>query len=180
MAGPRMPPGARAAAPGARRRGLARAALLLAGLAVLPALAQTPAARAADAGTAVELTIVGGPALNPNAQGRAAPVLVRIFELRRTDVFAAADYDLLFGEHTGTARAGDPVAADEFILRPGDIQHRDRTVAPAVQALGIAAAFRELDHAAWRLLVPLRPGERNLLLIDLDHGTIRQANLETN
>jgi type VI secretion system protein VasD len=183
MAGSTARAGAPGAAGRARRGGLARAALLLiAGLASAGAPAQAPAGPTETAGTPVELTIVGGPALNPNAQGRASPVLVRIFELQRTDLFAAADYDALFGERTAAPRAGagDPPPADEFFLRPGDIQHRDRTAAPAVQALGIAAAFRELDHAAWRLLVPLHPGTRNLLLIDLDHGTIRQANIDAN
>jgi len=42
-----------------------------------------------------------------------------------------------------------------------------------VQALGVAAAFREIEGGSWRLTVPLTPGHRNLLLIDLDADKIR-------
>src|SRR5271170_1161685 len=42
--------------------------------------------------TPVELTVVGGTELNPNAQGRASPVVVRIFELAGTAAFEAGDF----------------------------------------------------------------------------------------
>jgi len=153
----------------ARRRGPAGAALA-ACLLSAGALAQDSAAAAA--GTAVELTIVGGPALNPGAHGTAAPVLVRIFALGSAGDFAAADYETLFG--SASAAFGTP---EEFLLHPGDIQHHDRTLAPPLRALGIAAAFRDLEGGVWRLVVPLSAGRHNLVLVALDGSTIRQAAL---
>lgn len=120
----------------------------------------------------VELTVVGGTELNPNAQGRASPVVVRIFELSAAQAFDSADYAALF-EHPGDALKHDLVAQEEFVLRPGDIQQHNRSVQPQVQALGVAAAYRDLEHAAWRLTVPVKPGQRNFLLIDLDRDQIR-------
>jgi len=152
-------------------RGLAAAgAALAACLLSVGALAQDGAAAASS--TAVELTIVGGPALNPGAQGAAAPVLVRVFALGPGADFAAADYETLFG---GASAAFG--TAEEFLLHPGDIQHHDRTLAPPLRALGIAAAFRDLEGGVWRLVVPLSAGRRNLVLVALDGSTIRQAAL---
>jgi len=127
--------------------------------------------------TALELTIVGGPGLNPNAEGRASPVVVRIFDLKEVRAFEAADYGALF-ERPGEALRDDLAAQEEFVLRPGEILHRDRTLAPQVRALGVAAAFRELGAATWHLTVPVKPGIRNLLLIDLDADKIRLATVD--
>ena len=149
-------------------RSLAWVAALFA-LATRLALAQ---AIAAGGTTPVELTVVGGPTLNLNAQGRASPVVVRIFDLGAVAAFEAADYAALF-EHPGDALKTDLLAQEEFVLRPGDIQQHNRDPQPGVQALGVAAAFRDTQQAVWHLTVPLRPGRRNFLLVDLDRNTIR-------
>jgi type VI secretion system protein VasD len=125
----------------------------------------------------VELTVVGGPELNPNAQGRASPVVVRIFDLSTTQSFESADFEALF-EHAGEVLKHDLVAQEEFVLRPGDIQQHNRSVQPQVQALGVAAGFRDLEHAVWRLTVPVKPGQRNFLLIDLDQDRIRLVTVD--
>jgi type VI secretion system protein VasD len=138
-------------------------------LATRLALAQGVAAAGA---TPVELTVVGGPTLNLNAQGRPSPVVVRIFDLGAAAAFEAADYTALF-EHPGDALKTDLLAQEEFVLRPGDIQQHNRDLQPQVQALGVAAAFRDMQQAVWHLTVPLKPGRRNFLLVDLDRNTIR-------
>jgi type VI secretion system protein VasD len=128
--------------------------------------------------TILWLTLVGGPALNPNSQGRASPVVVRIFDLAGTGAFENADYPALF-EHPSEALQRDLLAQEELVLRPGDLEERNRSLQPAVQALGIAAAFRDLDHAVWHLTVRLNPGKRNFVLIDLDQSRIRQDPVES-
>jgi type VI secretion system protein VasD len=122
--------------------------------------------------TPVELTVVGGPELNPNAQGRASPVVVRIFDLSAAKTFESADFEALF-ERPGDELKHDLIAQEEFVLRPGDIQQRNRSLQPQVRALGVAAGFRALEHAVWHLTVPVKPGQRNFLLIDLDRDRIR-------
>lgn len=134
-----------------------------------PVVGAEPAA--ATAPGALELTVVGGPELNPNAQGRPSPVVVRIFDLATTPAFEAADFATLF-EHVETLK-GTVLAIDELVLHPGDIQERNRELKPTVRALGVAAAFRGLDGTVWRVTVPLRPGSRNFLLVHLDHNRIR-------
>jgi type VI secretion system protein VasD len=126
----------------------------------------------ADGVTAVELTIVGGPALNPNVQGRPSPVVVRIFDLSAATAFESADFTALF-DQPGEPLKYDVVAQEELVLRPGDIQQRNRGLQPQVRALGVVAAFRDLEHAVWRATVPVKLGRRNFLLIDLDQDRIR-------
>jgi type VI secretion system protein VasD len=154
------------------RRAASRALLLagaLFGCAGFPAHAEL--APAADP-VAIELTVVGGPELNPNSQGRPSPVVVRIFELSAADAFDAAGYEALF-EHPAESLRGTLLAQEEFVLRPGDILQRDRSVPAKAGFLCIAAGFRDLEHATWRLSVAIKPGRRNFLLIDLDRDTIK-------
>jgi type VI secretion system protein VasD len=126
----------------------------------------------AAAPTPVEITVVGGPDLNPNSGGRASPVEVRIFDLAASTSFESADLQSLF-ERAGEVLKQDLVAQEEFILHPGDIQPRNRNLAPQVKVLGVTAAFRDVEHAIWRLTIPVVPGRRNFLLIDLDRSVIR-------
>jgi len=149
------------------------AIVLALGCAVGPVAAAEPA----SAPTSVELTVVGGPDLNPNAQGRASPVVVRIFDLAAVPAFEAADYATLF-EKVETLK-GTVLALDELMLRPGDIQERNRDLKPEVHALGVAAAFRALDGAVWHLTVPLQAGRRNFLLVHLDRNRIRLETIDS-
>jgi type VI secretion system protein VasD len=156
--------------------GLRRAAFAAAFAAATAAsLAASAAAEAANE-FSIEATVVGGPNLNPNLQGKASPVVVRVFELRQTAAFLAADYAALF-EHAQQTLGEDLVAQEEFVLRPGEIRHHDRSGAPQASALGLAAGFRTLDEKAWRLIVPLAPNAHNLVLIDLDASRIRVPTL---
>jgi type VI secretion system VasD/TssJ family lipoprotein len=68
---------------------------------------------------------------------------------------------------------GELLSQQEFILRPGEIHHYDRSGDPQPAALGLAAAFRTLDKDAWRVIVPVAPGAHNLILIDFDNNEIR-------
>jgi type VI secretion system protein VasD len=120
----------------------------------------------------IEATLVGGPNLNPNLEGRASPVVVRLFELKQTATFRAANFSALF-ERSKESLGDGLVAQQEFILRPGEIRHYDRAGDPQPAALGLAAAFRTLDKDTWRVIVPIAPGTHNLLLIDFDNNEIR-------
>jgi len=137
------------------------------GLRYVCAMADAPVA-----GTTVELTLVGGSALNPNAQGQPSPVEVRIFQLSTPRAFEAGDFATLFRTPQGPTQA-DVLEQDDFMLRPGEIHEHKRNLGPAVQALGVAAAFRDLEQAVWHVTVPLKPNRLNLILIDVDRNTIR-------
>ena len=155
-----------------------RLALTAAALMILVALLWMGGRRAraepvnADGTTPLEMTVVGGPDLNPNSGGRASPVEVRIFDLAASKAFESADFQSLF-EGAGEVLKQDLVAQEEFMLRPGDIQPRNRNLAPQVKVLGVTAAFRDVEHAIWRLTIPVVPGRRNFLLIDVDRSVIR-------
>jgi type VI secretion system protein VasD len=133
---------------------------------------------AAGQPTPVELTVVGGADLNPNAAGRASPVVVRIFDLAAAPLFETAAFPSLF-DNAAAVLKDSVVTQEEFVLRPGDIQAHNREIPPQVRLLGVVAAFRDLEHGLWRLSVPITAGRRNFLLIVLDRDTIRVETVDS-
>jgi type VI secretion system protein VasD len=102
----------------------------------------------------LDLTIRAAPDANPDDQGRAAPIFVRIYELKTDGAFNAADFYSL-QDKDKTVLADDLVKRDQFQLRPGEHVRVTRTANPASKTLGILAAYRDLPHAVWRTVYPL-------------------------
>ncbi len=150
--------------------------IFIGALAVAAPLARAQQAPQSGA-TAVELTLVAGPDVNPNAQGRPSPVVVRLFDLGATQAFDGATFQTLFDRPADSLRR-DLLAMEEIVLRPGDIQERNRDLKADVRALGVAAAFRDMQGAIWRVTVPVRPGRRNFLLVHVDRNRIRLETID--
>ena len=107
--------------------------------------------------TPVRLALVGGSDLNPDARGRASPVMVRVYALKTTASFDSADFFALFEKDTATLGA-DLHQREETLLRPGERKLLTFTLPAEVTSLGILAAYRDLARATWRQIVPLKVG----------------------
>jgi type VI secretion system protein VasD len=122
--------------------------------------------------TTLELTLAAGNQLNPNAQRRPSPVVVRVFDLKTPAGFDAATYDGLF-EHDRETLAADLVTRDDFTLNPGDGKKlAERKLAPETKVIGIAVGFRDLERAVWRASVPVKPNAKNRISVALDGVTV--------
>ena len=89
--------------------------------------------------------------VNPDPQGRASPIVVRIYQLKDDAAFQGADYFALFDKEQATL-AGALVSRQEYELRPGEQRTFDYTVAPETLFLGVAAAYRDIRNAQWHAL----------------------------
>jgi type VI secretion system protein VasD len=112
------------------------------------------------------ISIVAAAQLNPDASARPSPVVVRLYELKSATQFGGAGFMLLFDQDR-SALAGDIVVREEFVMRPGDTKVVDKLLSPETQAIGVMAAFRDLERAQWRGVVALTPGKDNTVVIDL-------------
>lgn len=136
--------------------------------------------------TRLDIRIEATTGMNPDDEGRAAPVLVRVYELRNAAAFDAADFFALQNDSKNTLGA-DVLAVDEYLLRPGESQLIQRKSRPETVAIGVLAAYRDLGHAVWRRTWPLAappdaawyraviPDARAKLKITLDTQTLRVA-----
>lgn len=104
----------------------------------------------------LDLTVVASNDVNPDDKGRAAPILVRIYELGIDAAFQEADFFSLQTQDRATLGA-DMLARDEFILRPGETRTIQRKTHPNTTAIGFLAGYRQLGAATWRAVYKLKP-----------------------
>ncbi len=104
----------------------------------------------------LDISLVTQAMLNKNEQGRAAPLLVKVYELKSEAAFEAADFFDLQKNDKNVLQQ-DLLAKDEFILRPGDTQRIYRNTLPETTVLGFIAEFRDLPRSVWRVSYKLLP-----------------------
>ena len=76
-------------------------------------------------------------------------------------------------EQDKTVLANDIVTREEFVIRPGDTQTIDKLLPPETQAIGVMAAFRDLNRAQWRALAILAPAKDNTVVIELEDVMVK-------
>jgi type VI secretion system protein VasD len=124
--------------------------------------------------TQVAGTIEASPQVNPSTSRRASPVLVRVYELKTAAGFNSADFMSLY-QHDKTELGGDMLAKDEFVLAPGESKTFAKTLSPDTRFLGVLAAYRDVEHARWRSVVPVQPAQMNNVVIRASELAIEAA-----
>jgi type VI secretion system protein VasD len=87
--------------------------------------------------------------VNPDADGRPSPIVVRIYQLRGDAEFNGAEFFALWDMEKATL-AANLVMRDERTLFPGQQQQLELALAPDTRFVGVAAAFRDVRAARWR------------------------------
>jgi len=99
--------------------------------------------------TIAALTIAAAADANPDAGGKAAPVAVRVYQLAGTAAFEQADFFQLYNNDQAVLGA-DLLGRDEVTITPGGSQQLVKELKPGATAIGVVAAFRDIQHANWR------------------------------
>lgn len=137
--------------------------VLLAVASLLSACASDPAP---PPPTIVVLQFQAAADLNPSADGQAAPVRVRLYELKSGAVFSRADYFSLVDAANATL-AADLLEQDELLIQPGQQLTLQRQLDEQSRLLGLVVAYRELDSAVWRQLVSIPSHQTSQLNVAL-------------
>jgi type VI secretion system protein VasD len=101
--------------------------------------------------TIAALTMTAAADVNPDASGAAAPVAVRVYQLASTAAFEQADFFQLYNNDQAVLGA-DLLGRDEVTITPGGTQQLVKELKPGVTAIGVVAAFRDIQHANWRAM----------------------------
>jgi type VI secretion system protein VasD len=99
---------------------------------------------------------------NRGPAGQALPIVVRLYELKAQGAFSGADFFSLYDRESETL-GGELIAREELTLAPGQAAKIDKPLNPEARYLGVLGAYRDIDRASWRSLVPLISGKDNNL-----------------
>ncbi len=119
----------------------------------------------------VEAAIQAAETLNPDAQGRPSPVVVRTYQLRSASVFETADFFALFDAEQATLGA-DLISREEKQVKPGERLAYSTELDPAARYVGAIAAFRDIEKAKWRSLATAPDKESVSLVIELESTSV--------
>ena len=103
--------------------------------------------------------ITADSALNPDRNGKPAPVQVKIFRLRSVNAFSGADFFSLY-EKDEQILATDLLSKDVFTLQPGEAKTLTGKATDDERVVGIFVAYRDLENALWRGFAPLPQPKR--------------------
>lgn len=107
----------------------------------------------------VRLSIAASERLNPTEQGRASPVVVRVYEMVASSYFQGADFFTLLGD-LDKAKNEEVKDVQEYVLMPGEVRVVRRKADLNTRYLGVVAGYRDLQGSAWRSLVAVSPPHR--------------------
>jgi len=122
----------------------------------------------------LDLEIHPSAALNPNAENQPSPLLIRLYDLRDSDGFMAADFFELY-DRDSARLGGSLLSKREMLLVPNRPATVKRTMEDGATVLGVLAAFRVLDGARWRAVWTVKQGKDNVLSLDVGANTVTLA-----
>ena len=121
--------------------------------------------------TIAQMSLKASDRLNPNLQGQAMPIVVRIYQLRASDVFSSADFFALYNEDRKIL-ANDLVSRKELKLRPGESRELQLESMEGSKYVGVFAAFSDLKSAQWRAIEPVLPNETTALTVQFQPDSV--------
>jgi type VI secretion system protein VasD len=126
--------------------------------------------------TIVQLTVSADSTANPDARGRATPVVVRYYLLGNSGPFEAADFFSLF-DSDDKALGATMVSREEVTLKPGDSISSKLSPQVEAKALGVFVAYRDPNKTQWRAVVPVPPNKTTAYTVSIkrDRVTISTA-----
>ncbi len=121
--------------------------------------------------TKIALTLEASENLNPDINGRASPLVTRLYELKSVDVFSNADFFTIYHSDTD-ALGGDIELRKEIKLTPGETLQLDFEPKPDSRFIAVFGAYRDLETAQWRAYTAIPPNKTTPMTIEFAQTSI--------
>jgi type VI secretion system protein VasD len=105
--------------------------------------------------------------LNPDINGKAAPVALTIYELRSQNYFNAASYTDLANSATDTLKTS-LIDLHPYELQPGSDKNINLYISKQTRYIGLTAGYRNINSATWKKLITLNKNKTNNININLE------------
>lgn len=114
--------------------------------------------------TPTAITIRADENINPNQSGVPSPVVLKLYDLKATTNFLAANFFELL-DNDITRLGPEMISKQEVEIVPGATREVEHDITGDVKYLGVIAGFRDISASQWRTFVELTPGKTNYLLV---------------
>jgi type VI secretion system protein VasD len=97
--------------------------------------------------------------INPNDKGVANPLRIVVFTLKNTDEFQSSDFFTITEDNSPSLKEQMNSVYDRIMV-PSETRKIELTLEAGVTAIGIVAAYREIEQADWKAVVYPLPEKR--------------------
>ncbi|CNJ42793.1 type VI secretion system lipoprotein TssJ [Yersinia aldovae] len=105
----------------------------------------------------VELTTAKN--INPNDKGVANPLRISVYTLKSPDEFKSSDFFTITEEGTPSLKEQMEKVYDGIML-PNETKKIELTLNSEITAIGVVAAYREIEQAEWKAFISPLPKKR--------------------
>lgn len=123
-------------------------------------------------GILTELNFKTASYLNPDTSGNASPVVVTLYELKSEKYFTQASFDELYDHPMDTLKSS-LVDLHHFEIRPHENCKQVLYINPESEYIGITAAYRNIDTAEWKKLLPVNSRKKIILEVELESDNLQ-------
>lgn len=95
------------------------------------------------------ITIAASKSVNPDSNGRASPIQIKIYELTAKSTFENLDFDRAFYQ-AKTLLSDQLLSEAEYTLQPGETAQHTIKLRKTAAFIAISAGFIDIDNARWR------------------------------
>ncbi len=127
----------------------------------------------------VNISFVSHSLVNPDSNSRSSPVAIYIYNINDIEEFSVVDYFTLV-EDSQTQDKSDFYQVDNFVISPSESRKKEYVLEKDQGAIGIVAAFRDLENSQWKLIVDRKEIKRGLFKSVLNRNSTINLNIDKN
>ena len=109
--------------------------------------------------------------INPNPEGRASPLVLRIYQLKSYSKFEDADFFALY-EKDEEVLGGELVNKEEILLKPNEKRTVFYETSDDTRTIGVIGAFRDHEQSQWKAAAGVKENKTNVIGISVNGNNL--------
>ncbi|MBU2870470.1 type VI secretion system lipoprotein TssJ [Colwellia sp. E2M01] len=113
--------------------------------------------------------------INPDMNGRASPVVIKVLELSSRTIFDTQDFFTLY-ESPEDILGPDLLRKDELELQPDELKKYKMELDKNTRYVGFVVAYRDIDSSRWRSVIEVSPTGYDTFTMNIEKLAIYISN----
>jgi type VI secretion system protein VasD len=105
--------------------------------------------------------------INPNPEGRASPLILRIYQLKSYSKFKNAEFFALY-EKDDEVLGGELIRKEEIMLKPDEKRTVFYETTDDTRTIGVIGAFMDYEQSQWKAAAGVKKNKTNVINISVN------------